>query len=422
MIFHNIKIYYSLLFLKQKQKMTKKKEPVDVGMALASPTEQLAIRETLAGYDKVDLQTPMTIPKASWADYYAIGMCVVLGPFAILVWVFFTLFSFPLLAIWTGYMNCCVKSPSDRDNSLAFKVVGILTYPYAALLYAFSAFWWWFAFAAIMFMSLPACFIRTVFLCQGSKIRNNFKLLRPWMTFNHFSYFMLTRAVVGEIHRQGLCEFVFGKGIMGGWAANVAYIPLIKYTWSANPLLYVLEEVFINQWTPPIKNFAKDDLIEKTRVFVSRFKHEADERLAIDHVKFAAHYPFGKSRCKQPDSVIGIQFPNKSKMINMTNTIHVTPEYKNEYSMPGKNCRSETGQEGVYVVKLNWFSHHFLTGYVEVNFRKDKGLEHPMWCVVPRDNYWGMQSYSWVNDLFASFVPDVVEFVNIVDADNGSMA
>jgi len=33
-----------------------------------------------------------------------------------------------------------------------------------------------------------------------------------------------------------------------------------------------------------------------------------------------------------------------------------------------------------------------------------------MWCVVPTKHHLGMLSLSWVNNLFADFVPDVVKF------------
>lgn len=356
------------------------------------------------------LKSKMVIPPWYWGDYYAIGMMIVLAPFAIFVWIFFSLAFVPLLAAGKMQM-ACLKAPADIDDSKMFKVVLALTTPYALFLYCISAFYWWFCFFAIMFMSLPALFVRVFFLCQVRAIAKNFRLLWPWAKFNHFSYDMLARAVMGQVHRQSLCEFLFGKGIKGGFAANVAYIPLIKYAWQANPFLHILEEVFINQWTPPIKSMPKEEIIKNVKIFVSRYKHEPDERKEIDHVKFAAHYPWGKSLGAKPDSVIGLQFPDASKMINMTTTIHSTPDMKHPLHTPGKNCRSETGAQGVYIVELNWLSHHFLTGYVEVNFRKDRGLEHPMWCIVPPHSYWGMQSYSWVNDLFAAFVPDVVEFI-----------
>lgn len=393
----------------------------DTALTIATPEQAAAVQQTMLGYKPQMLKTEMTIPKPTWADHYCIAMCLILGPFALMIWIMFTAFSLPLLAIWTFYMRCFVKAPTDRDTSWAFVILATITYPYAAILYVFSAFWWWFVFYSVMFMSLPACFIRVFFLCQGKKIIRNFHLLWPWMKFNHFSYFMLARAVVGEIHRQGLKEFVFGMGVEGGWAANIAYIPLIKYCWSANPFLYVLDEVFVNEWTPPIKNTSEEDTIDAIKIFVSRFKHPRPERNVIDHVRFAAHYAFGRSIGEKSDSVIGIQFPESSKMINMTNTIFVTKDYRNEYSLEGKNCRSPYGKTGVYVVVLNWLSHHFLTGYVEVNYRTDKGLEHPLWVIVAPDNYWSMLSLSWVNDLFANFVPDVIEFVEVFGKDGDEL-
>jgi len=339
----------------------------------------------------------------------------------ILIWCFWTLAAFPLLALAAFYINSIVPRPKERFDGPGFYLLIILTYPYAALLYAIAAFWWYMVMGWCLLTGLPVALVR-VLIGQGGDIANNFRLLWPFMKMNKFTYIGVARCVMGQIDRQGLMEFVFGNPIQGGIAASVALVPIIKYFWQINPFIYTLEEMFINQWTPPLivpaaPGLNEERVIHGAKKMVSRAKQTRKERKIEDESKFCANYPWGPSMGKERDVVIGLQFPNSSKICNFTQTIHVID----------KSCRSSrfsykgappTGKTGVYIVILNAFSHHFLTGYVEVNFRHDTGLEHrtfcveraararkangpspALWCIVPKHGHMGVLSYMWVNEL-----------------------
>ena len=55
----------------------------------------------------------------------------------------------------------------------------------------------------------------------------------------------LVVAVIGGAHRQGCCELVVTIPLM------IALIPAMKVTY-INPMLFALEDVFINQWSDPL--------------------------------------------------------------------------------------------------------------------------------------------------------------------------
>lgn len=290
------------------------------------------------------LKTDTIIPPRTMADRYAHVLFWVLALGSIFPWLFLTFGALPLALFWQLYVKLCVRRPTDRDTSWTFVFMCILTSPYAAFLYVFASMWWWFVFFVVMFASLPVAVLRIVFLCEGGKILRNFRLLSPFFAFNHFSYMMVMRAYLGQMDRQGVWEFFFGKWIQGGFAITATAVPIFKYCYTSNPFLFTLDEVFINQWTPPFESLPKDEVIHNLRELCSREIHTLDSRGRIDRGLFAACYPFGRGLGEQPDSVIGIQYTERSKIVMFTKTIFNTPDYKNEYHAPGKNCRSETGE------------------------------------------------------------------------------
>jgi len=135
------------------------------------------------------------------------------------------------------------------------------------------------------------------------------------------------RAILGEVDRQGLFQFTFGSGFCKmppqGFATAIVLVPMLKYLWQVNVWLYTLELYHCNEWTPPIIGIDEEKVFVVTRVFVSRFKHEKDERDMINHVKFSPHYPWPASDFKREEGVVGIQFPEDSQVINFTYSKHV---------------------------------------------------------------------------------------------------
>ena len=71
------------------------------------------------------------------------------------------------------------------------------------------------------------------------------------------------------------------------------------------------------------------------------------------------------------------------------------------YDVPGHVPRSEDASWGLIVVRLQaWNPFYQLAGYVEVNVRKDHGVEHPMWLVVDPSSQLAMDQLQGINRLF----------------------
>eukprot|EP00457_Paulinella_chromatophora_P004495 gb/GEZN01004507.1/.p1 GENE.gb/GEZN01004507.1/~~gb/GEZN01004507.1/.p1 ORF type:complete len:445 (+),score=68.18 gb/GEZN01004507.1/:159-1493(+) len=394
-------------------------------------------------------KTAMKIPAWYWADYYAVALIIPFGCFSIFVYWLFSFLLLPLI-LWGRLANALwIPRPTDllggrrKDNgemeiaccgSFMWQLMLYVTLPYGLLLYALHWATWLVIFLGSLVLSLPALVIRVVFLCQLRSILNNFYLLWPYMRMNRQSYFKTAVAIMGEADRQGVWELVFGKcgsSIPGGLATSITIIPCMKYFFQANPLLFKLEEVHINQWTPPILFVPdgikdREGLIKDVRILVSRYLHTLEKRKANDKVLFAAHYPWPRDNFKTRESVTGIQWPERSKTVNFTTTTHVIagnnsfPLLENgkwKWVKDSPIPRCPEGAYGIYEVRLYWLANHFLTGYVEVNYRKDGGLEHPMYCILDPNSHWAMTTYEFVNDLFEAFVPDVVRFTQAVEGD-----
>ena len=355
------------------------------------------------------------VPKWGWCDTYAMVMMAALSPLAGFMYLFTTAACFPLFVLGKIYMTLFVARPANNiHNAVIFKLLLLVTFPWAFYIYAVAYAYWVFVWAFCMVAALPVTLVRVLLLGQGGRILRNFALMWPYMRGNYQSYYMTAVAILGQLDRQSLMEFTFGRAWSfppGGFATAVAFIPLIKYTWHANPLLWCLDEVFCNQWTPPFEELSENDVIRNVRIFITRFMHAIPERRVIDKVKFAAHYPWPPGDFKKRECVIGLQWPAKSKFVLLPQIIFTVDGQCSYDGLVGVKCKSEDGKTGIVEVLLWWWGYHFLTGRVEVNYRNDKGLEHPMWCLMAKDSYLAMVSYSWVSDLFARFSEDVVQVV-----------
>ena len=107
--------------------------------------------------------------------------------------------------------------------------------------------------------------------------------------------------------------------------------------------------------------------------------------------------------------MIGAQWPQASKFVQFTHTIH-----QRAGGAPAE-AKSESGKSNIAQVWLFWYSFHFLTGYVELNYRKDGGVEHPMWCIMSKKSHVAALTYRSVNELFMKLSPEIVNFVERVD-------
>ena len=81
--------------------------------------------------------------------------------------------------------------------------------------------------------------------------------------------------------------------------------------------------------------------------------------------------------------------------------------------------KSETAAWSLMVVRLqSWNPFYQLAGIVEVNFRKDGGVEHPMWLILDPKSKIATGSMRNMNELFCNIFSWLPEFVNVTAKDS----
>ena len=95
---------------------------------------------------------------------------------------------------------------------------------------------------------------------------------------------------------------------------------------------------------------------------------------------------------------------------------------RSEWCHENDKMDSTTGLLPVFKVYLDFFAYHFLTGYVELNVSRDGGVEHPMWCIVPKYGKLGRDLYQFANILFVPYLKEALYATDIlVDDDDRDM-
>lgn len=354
--------------------------------------------------------------KLTVADFYALTLSVLLMPGGILVWTLLTLLGLPCAALGKIYIKC-QRRPTERFEGFGFFVFLVVCFPCFMLAGLIAWFWWTLVFALSFIATFPVLLVRL--LCgQFGVVSNNFSLLAPFATTGVNGYAPLARALLGQIDRQGLIEFFFKTPFFGGGASVVAWVPIVKHLWGANPFLYELELAYINQWNGPHPTIKEPKIMkERIQLMCCRALEEEKEREMIDRMRFAPHYPYGPSKGKATnETVLGCQWLNiNGNLMNFTTSTHLQDE----------KTISPRASLPIFRVHLNLFQFHFLTAYVEANVTDHINVEHPQWAVVPKSSnkcplsggYMGRVMFNFCNTLFVPFLKEVETFTIVASED-----
>eukprot|EP00465_Bigelowiella_longifila_P015391 CAMPEP_0185280182 /NCGR_PEP_ID=MMETSP1359-20130426/65487_1 /TAXON_ID=552665 /ORGANISM="Bigelowiella longifila, Strain CCMP242" /LENGTH=255 /DNA_ID=CAMNT_0027875335 /DNA_START=57 /DNA_END=824 /DNA_ORIENTATION=- len=176
----------------------------------------------------------------------------------------------------------------------------------------------------------------------------------------------------------------------------------MKYILFNNPRTHRLETVFLNQWSKPIDANIDGEITEtdadiirgKMVKQVTRARLRDKNRDLTDEYSFSAYY-----QLPPPDResllVAGIQYSEAAVTSLVTHSLH-------SYLIKGYKPKSDTASWGFLSVYLQyWNPYHWFTGYVEVNLRKDGGIEHPMWLAADKTSWLHTRQANGVNSLFA---------------------
>jgi hypothetical protein len=150
--------------------------------------EDAVLQDLFDGFVPGENKTPVQVPKPGLLDYYSLFLYLLISPFAWLVWIVFALGYYPLGLLGKLYMDFCVAPGTLFDDSWTLTVLLSLVSPYALLLYLFAAAWWWVSVVYISLMCSPVLLVRVFLFGQGPQVMHSFRLLRPFLTFNRFSY------------------------------------------------------------------------------------------------------------------------------------------------------------------------------------------------------------------------------------------
>lgn len=230
-----------------------------------------------------------------------------------------------------------------------------------------------------------------------------------------WSFVDIVCAIMGSMDRQGCCEFFMAVPLM------LTVVPIYKHTVLTNALLFDLQECFINQWSNPVDATfdGKADATDAPKVKVAmdigtcRALLKEKKREILDGWTFTGYHQHPPPE-RESKTVAGMQFANNGPLriallSHTTITRHVADHVP----------KSETAAWSLMVVRLqSWNPFYQLAGIVEVNFRKDGGLEHPMWLMLDPKSKIAAGSMRSINELFCKIASWLPEFVNVTANDS----
>ena len=321
------------------------------------------------------------------------------------LWLYLTIASLPGMCALDFYRRL-QDVPARRVEGWGFYVLTRLTFFLAlpagpvVLLWVVAL---WVYFLAV---TAPIGLARCVLQQRWRTIAHNFALLWKYTKWVPWDWENMNRAVLGMLHRQSTCEMLIGAPLTGG-IASFAFATLVKMV-ITNPFCLTLDEVYVNQWTPPLTDMSKEKAIDMLRDLVGTGLHGPEDRTAINHGAFSAHYPFQASDRPADTPVIGTQWSEKSKLMLLTKSRHSPP-----LAAVRPHAFTLNVECVVFYVELStllpW---HVLVADVTVNYCTDKRIEHPMLAVVAPDSALSMKSYNSINELFRKYGPgDATEYL-----------
>mmetsp|Transcript_21128 Transcript_21128/g.65197 ORF Transcript_21128/g.65197 Transcript_21128/m.65197 type:complete len:456 (+) Transcript_21128:48-1415(+) len=315
--------------------------------------------------------------------------------------------------------GCCLKSGQDvlRGRWRLFFLLTPLAVPFLFLAFVALVFDYLFYYL----LSLPVFVLRCL-ACQA-RLCSSYAALGPYRSGPSIVWYLndVWVALVGQTLRHGLCECSLKLACMA-W-----YVPWIKYYLNANPLLYNLDERFVQQISTSTDDMNTGEVVATAKKLISRAKNETkDIRQRQDASTFVPHYPYPP---KARDFALGLQAGGTSLYGSffVTHTTHAlqvdsTRPRKSHYFVLSNSCEIPC-----YRVLL-WYNnpYHIFTGYVEASVSNGRpaqpakrlGFEHPMWLVTAHSPLLSRRT-SWVGPgfidrFFDTWFPSFVSLVRLM--------
>ncbi|OQR90026.1 hypothetical protein THRCLA_22603 [Thraustotheca clavata] len=328
----------------------------------------------------------LVVPGYTISDCYGILICLIIAPIGIIFYIVFMIYMLPIFIILRIYI-AMLSSPKPRiDRGCFFQlfsfILFLICFPLILLVFIYL-------FLTLIVITLPASIIYSFLSCNICNFCKNMTVLKESRKLGHWSWNDILVTIIGQINRQGVLKLLLH------FPCVCIVVPILKYVFVVNPLLYKLSEKFTNQWTASIP--LNDATIVSSLIKSVSWTIEDDAtRFDIRDDDFSANYPFPPANFDhEPRPVVGIQVMS---IVNFTYSIH---------NIHNVNVRSTTAKRGIFRVPLYFYNpFHIMTGYVEVNLQHQSALEHPMWCITG-NNHLGNQFYKNANLLFWKYAPEV---------------
>eukprot|EP00438_Fugacium_kawagutii_P007243 Skav211563 [mRNA] locus=scaffold2228:165109:165852:+ [translate_table: standard] len=223
-------------------------------------------------------------------------------------------------------------------------------------------------------------------------------------------------AMIGAMDRQGFMEFFIAMPFM------LAMVPIYKHTILTNALLFDLQECHTNQWSDPVDATLDGKVDEADRPGakkhmlsgISRVLLKERARRIVDAYEFTGFHPYPPPG-RESKTVAGMQFANVAGPLRCTLISHTTVPH----DVAGHVPRSDTGAFTAIVVRMqSWNPWYQLAGEVEVNLRKDGGVEHPMWLLLDPTSNLAIRAKRSMNILFVKLGCEFAEYVKTLAKDS----
>eukprot|EP00929_Paragymnodinium_shiwhaense_P049750 TRINITY_DN25083_c0_g1_i1.p1 TRINITY_DN25083_c0_g1~~TRINITY_DN25083_c0_g1_i1.p1 ORF type:complete len:402 (+),score=35.45 TRINITY_DN25083_c0_g1_i1:214-1419(+) len=360
-------------------------------------------------------------------DYYVLlcAMLLIVPVMAIMV-VSMALLVVPLSVVWL-YRTCCLRAPLDivPRNCVFYLVASLLFILSLPLLLVVLA-WLLILLTVIVVLTLPVGVLNcsrtreslgniSPFLGRPGRPGANDRNAADELAVKYGFLWKFTDvicAAIGQLDRQGFLELLLGLPLM------ISAIPVYKWLLMANPFTHRLQEVYINQVSDPVdadnneKIDDKDQTIsqENLRNVVCRCLLAGKNRHIIDAWPFSGYHQYPPPG-RKTHTVTGMQFSNT---LSAPALCHSTLPY----DIAGHVPRSRDASWGLLIVYIQWWNPFYpYTGYVELNVRNDKALEHPMWLFNDKDSKLHMADLDGINRNFVKLGLIFIDYLRAQSAE-----
>lgn len=191
----------------------------------------------LAEHQEVDEDERIT--RLEFVDLYTIAVAALLAPLTAAVYVAFLVLSMPALALLRLYIATQWRPTHELPQTAAFRALGLLLWVLALPCDLVVGVYWLVLFPTLIVSSG----LYALLSLKLSYFSANMALLQSCNHWPQWTWTDLVTALVGIMDRQGFAKLLLKL------PSTVLVVPVLKYLFGANPLLYRLSIRRRNMWT-----------------------------------------------------------------------------------------------------------------------------------------------------------------------------